>query len=82
MLARSKLAKFSTSVICVSEEYLAAGDEQGGINLFSGGPECWSQVQRIQKNKSTCCTSMLLTQEKGEPGKCCQIEIITFKKLK
>ncbi len=74
ILARSKLDKFPTTVMCVTEEYLAAGDEQGGINLFSGGPESWSQVQRIQGNKSTCCTSMLMAQEKGELGKLFSIE--------
>ncbi|EFX88922.1 hypothetical protein DAPPUDRAFT_95702 [Daphnia pulex] len=66
MLSQSKLGKFPTTVICVSAEYLAAGDEQGGIVLFQGGPNSWSQIQRIQEKSSNCCTSMFILEARGE----------------
>jgi hypothetical protein len=68
MLSQSKLGKFPTTVICVSAEYLAAGDEQGGIVLFQGGPNSWSQIQRIQEKLSNCCTSMFILEARGENG--------------
>jgi len=68
MLSQSKLGKFPTTIICVSAEYLAAGDEQGGIVLFQGGPNSWSQIQRNQEKPSNCCTSMFILEARGENG--------------
>lgn len=71
MLVRSKLGNFSTTVICVSEEYLAVGEEQGDIIIYQGGPNNWSRVEhQLQDNikKAGCCTSMMFLQEKGEQG--------------
>jgi hypothetical protein len=68
MLSQTQLGKFPTTVICVSADYLAAGDEQGGIVLFQGGPTSWSQIQRKQENSSSCCTSMFILEARGEDG--------------
>ncbi|XP_057371463.1 uncharacterized protein LOC130692372 [Daphnia carinata] len=66
MPSQTQLGKFPTTVICVSTEYLVAGDEQGGIVLFQGEPGCWSHSQRIQEKSSNCCTSMLILEARGE----------------
>lgn len=68
MQTRTQLGHFATTVICVSDVYLAAGDEQGGINVYHGGPNSWLQSQRVQENQRSCCTSLLLYHEEEPNG--------------
>ena len=69
MLSQTKVAKLPTTVICVSADYLAAGDEQGGIVLFQGGPHSWSQIQHTKEKSLNCCTtSMFMLEARGENG--------------
>lgn len=72
MLPKSKLANFPTTTLCASTGYVAAGDEQGAIILFQNGSDSWSQTQRAQEQETSCCTSMLILQERGQHGRCRQ----------
>lgn len=73
MLPRSKLGNAPTTTVCATKGYVVAGDEQGGITLFQSAPDSgsWSQTQRAQEQKTSCCTSMLILQERGQHGRCC-----------
>lgn len=73
---RGKLCNFPTTVVSATAEFVAAGDEQGGICLFEGGSASWSQTHRAQGEKTSCCTSMLIFQEYAENGKRCFYDTI------
>ena len=76
---RSQLCDFIVTVMCVSDIYLTAGDEEGAISLFQSGPNGWSQSQRTrQPTDKSCCTCMLIIPEKAQMGKNAEY---TFHKL-